>query len=601
VLILRRLALALPSHGLDRLPDARLRRCFASEARGAIAAAAATAGRPAQGVLATDTAAVLFGDEAELLACLAHDGLVDRLDTWWWRSLLGGSYPDWTWAWVERPHAAPAALRLLARAGLATAAVRMLDAREALADGVAKAWRVGDERGTLEWPTAIGDAARTGIPAGALTPDAARVSTETPVAPLPATPAKSATDGAVENRASQPPAGEAPIPHGPTPDVAAQSDIPAPISPDLADARGPPPTVPAPPDLPPPIRSDWSDIGVEAVRPVAVAPGAPPPIPLIAASPSEQAVMADARVTSVSIPGDRPLSEFGYRQTRLVGSERRTVEPEPAGLPAEVARRFARLARAAARRHQATATPASGRAAADAVTDSAVKPDPPMSLDQAPDTLWAGPDAAAPLDAAPHALVSRHARLFFLVNLLLGDGLYPDFTRPLDSGFPVPIWRLLALLGAELAGPALYDDAIWLLLERLGAELPVREEPRLEQLWPVPGDGMGAKQPVGSPQSRHPGAARAVPRSQARAPGFTRWFRRYLASVRARLAPALGVRPARVGRVLAGEPARIWVSAAEIVVVYSLEHHPVEWRLAGLDRDPGYLPSAGRSLRFIFE
>ena len=45
----------------------------------------------------------------------------------------------------------------------------------------------------------------------------------------------------------------------------------------------------------------------------------------------------------------------------------------------------------------------------------------------------------------------------------------------------------------------------------------------------------------------------------------------------------------------------LWVSAAEIVVVQALDEHPVAWRLAGLDRDPGYLPSAGRKLRFVFD
>lgn len=611
VLMLRWLALALPGNGLDRLPDAGLRQRFASDAGGAIAAAAATAGRPARGVIAADAAAVLFGDEAELLACLARDGLAGRLDVWWWRNLLDGGYPDWTRAWVERPRAAPAALRLLARAGLATAAVRALSARDALADGVAEAWRISGGQGALEWPVAISDSAstRAGIPAGAVKPDAAPVSTETPIAPLPVTPVKSANDEGGGNRASQPAASVAPAPRGPTPAVAAQPDVPDPISPDLTDVHGPSPTVPAHPDAPPPIRSDWSDTGVEAARPVAVTPGAPPPIPLMPTSPAEQAVTTDVRATSVSTPGDRPPSEPDYRQTRLVGSERRTVEPELAGLPAEVARRFARftrLAHSAARRLQATATPASGRASADTVTDSAAKPDHPMSLDQAPDTLWAGPDAAAPLDAAPNVVVSRYARLFFLVNLLLGDGLYPDFTRPLDPGFPVPIWRLLALLGAELAGPALYDDAIWLLLERLGAELPVRDEPWLDPLWPVPGsrarDAPMRAKLIHAPRPIHHPARRAfASRLPRRAPGFGRWFARYLASVRARLAFALGVRPSRVGRVLAGESARLWVSAAEIVVVYSLEHHPVEWRVAGLDRDPGYLPSAGRSLRFVFE
>ena len=82
---------------------------------------------------------------------------------------------------------------------------------------------------------------------------------------------------------------------------------------------------------------------------------------------------------------------------------------------------------------------------------------------------------------------------------------------------------------------------------------------------------------------------------------LARWLRRYTASLRARLAPALDLPPALVGRAFAGGVTRLWVSEAEIVAVMPLDRHPVEWRLAGLDRDPGPLPGAGRGLRFVFE
>jgi hypothetical protein len=281
---------------------------------------------------------------------------------------------------------------------------------------------------------------------------------------------------------------------------------------------------------------------------------------------------------------DRPLSAEPHYPHLLYPEPhadpgRLTATLQPSGLPAEVVRRFARITRRAARRRQASVSTA-------AATEPAVKPDYPASSNRSWDTMEPGVDTA-PLVATPQVVVSRYARLFFLVNLLLGDGLYPDFTRPLEPGFPVPLWQLLALLGGGLAGPVLCEDALWRLLEHLGEELPIRDEPEFERYWPIPEDQAAD------------GLRFAA--SQTHKAGFTGWFARYLASVRARLASALDVRPVRVGRALAGEPAKIWVSAAEIVVVYNLEHHPVEWRLAGLDRDPGYLPSVGRSLRFIFE
>ena len=86
---------------------------------------------------------------------------------------------------------------------------------------------------------------------------------------------------------------------------------------------------------------------------------------------------------------------------------------------------------------------------------------------------------------------------------------------------------------------------------------------------------------------------------------LARWLTLYGVGLRQRLAQRLGLGRAAFAsalRPVAQErPARIWVSPAEVVAVFDLEHHPVAWRLAGLDRDPGFLPSAACSLRFIFE
>ena len=118
VLLLRRLTMMLPGRTLDRLPDARLRHAVASMARQSIADAAARAARPACGPVPPDAPAVLFGDPAELLACLARDGLAGQLDTWWWRQWLGDRAGPWHTLWQTRADAVPAVWRLLDRAGL---------------------------------------------------------------------------------------------------------------------------------------------------------------------------------------------------------------------------------------------------------------------------------------------------------------------------------------------------------------------------------------------------------------------------------------------------------------------------------------------------
>jgi hypothetical protein len=45
----------------------------------------------------------------------------------------------------------------------------------------------------------------------------------------------------------------------------------------------------------------------------------------------------------------------------------------------------------------------------------------------------------------------------------------------------------------------------------------------------------------------------------------------------------------------------VHLSAARVDVVMPLEQLPVVVRLAGLDRDPGWVPRARRDVRFHFE
>ena len=93
------------------------------------------AGRPRLGAVADDAEAVLFADEAELLACLARDAVSGKLrERWWWRSLLarlsGSSTPATILA--QRAAALPGALALLAQENRAADIVRALTAEEAL-------------------------------------------------------------------------------------------------------------------------------------------------------------------------------------------------------------------------------------------------------------------------------------------------------------------------------------------------------------------------------------------------------------------------------------------------------------------------------------
>ncbi len=127
VLVVRRLADAPPRRLAG--PD----RAWERAVRERLAAAARDAARPdRRGALPTDAAAVLFADEAELLACAVREQVHGRLaERWWWRAvrrrlpraatagLGGGSDPAALLA--DFPREIPAALDRLARWGVVAA------------------------------------------------------------------------------------------------------------------------------------------------------------------------------------------------------------------------------------------------------------------------------------------------------------------------------------------------------------------------------------------------------------------------------------------------------------------------------------------------
>jgi hypothetical protein len=86
-------------------------------------------------------------------------------------------------------------------------------------------------------------------------------------------------------------------------------------------------------------------------------------------------------------------------------------------------------------------------------------------------------------------------------------------------------------------------------------------------------------------------------------PATTAWLGAVLPYVRRRLAAALGrdrfTRRDASGLLL--HPARVHVSATHVDVVMSRDAVSIAVRLAGLDRDPGWLPSFGRIIKIHFE
>ena len=113
------------------------------------------AARPALGPVPADAEAVLFVDQAELLACLARDHLTGAVaGRWWWQSLFPGQAASGlaTIAWRASPAHVPAALERLAEQRQAVSFVRTLadgDAR-ALVEGMRQQYGISALDGDQE-------------------------------------------------------------------------------------------------------------------------------------------------------------------------------------------------------------------------------------------------------------------------------------------------------------------------------------------------------------------------------------------------------------------------------------------------------------------
>lgn len=241
-------------------------------------------------------------------------------------------------------------------------------------------------------------------------------------------------------------------------------------------------------------------------------------------------------------------------------------------------------------------------------------------------------------------LESEYGGVFYLINVGLFLELYGDFTQPLRSGLSLPIWDFLALVGERLIGSALREDPLWPWLSQLaGRELsqPAGStfDPPTE--WRVPPEWLrsfSGTEPwrwawaegrlrvwhssdfmvfdCAMEEEPSPEAVRTLLQDYRRdgeviridgpssALGFKpldRWLAWLLPYLQARVARSLacGVSddwPA----LLLKHRATIACTDTKLDVTFSLNQHPLAIRIAGLDRDPGWVPAAGRFIAFHY-
>jgi hypothetical protein len=241
--------------------------------------------------------------------------------------------------------------------------------------------------------------------------------------------------------------------------------------------------------------------------------------------------------------------------------------------------------------------------------------------------------------------------------------LYGDFTKPMQPGLDLPVWDFLALVGRELAGPEFAGDPLWQLLAELdgrgedeapGAQFDAPDcwqlpldwlrgfpEPSVWH-WSVDTGRMRIEHPEGftivdlpansetaeaqlrsvteayasilfklrpDPLTSRPsrvqwlGANSQLSTLNSQLAPLQRWLDWLCGYLRARLARALGFPASSTAALtlLLQQPARVQTTSTHVRVFFSLDQHPLEIRVAGLDRDPGWVPAAGRNFAFYYE
>lgn len=172
-------------------------------------------------------------------------------------------------------------------------------------------------------------------------------------------------------------------------------------------------------------------------------------------------------------------------------------------------------------------------------------------------------DAALPLEGAATGL----AGVFYLINLMTRLDLLTSFREQCGFADYVGAWGVLELLARALTEemepePAVANDPLWSIL----ALLDGREEGTL------------------------PGGE------------FNHRFRPWLSSVLPRIRSFLReIADSFDERVLLQCPGRVYVTSSHVDVVMAMEDISLPARMAGLDRDPGWMPDFARIILFRFE
>jgi hypothetical protein len=627
--------LSLASHQLGPPP------AWAQAVRREVDRLARTAARPAYGAVPPAAEAVVFADHGELLACLGSDlvaGLVGA--RWWWPLLVAGiASPQRAVvrAWLRAPEYAPAALHALADRREAAAFVRLLDDRDTrtLAAAVGRAFGL---------PALDEGAGGVRGSARSLAPLA---SPQAPVAFAAAPVAELTEPTAVVPRVA-PWSAVAPEADG----GGLSSEQRALLGAALALVRAPALA-----------RSAAFAIDLVAWRAAAVAsPGrraSPSGQRAALAGPRSSSMVRSSIARPPGADGPAPSAARERPAAVRLAADETPARTRPAASRAASTAAFEPAAAASGQPPDA-----GGPRGAQASSPDAPLPRDAAPIAELPDAAPAPPEPPGWSPAAPRTpsgpsrrgrvfgspIHTRIGGVFYLVNLALYLRLYGD-----HENLPLPLWDFVALVGRALLGDGVaVDDPLWALLAELagraadeppGADFTPPADWRIPRAWLTPftpgrvqhravggrlavshaqgfaivdvpaiadyaaqlaaelapyagAIGSGDAAPLALTADRDRSTAASLDAPADTPPG---WLARLVAYLRARLRLALGVADHELPGRLLLHRARIHATASRVDVVLALDTLPIEVRFAGLDRDPGWVPAAGRFLAFHFE
>jgi hypothetical protein len=600
-LVVRRLADPLPSRlragPLDLAPDASWQRAVTAS----LEKLAASAARPAYGAVPAETDAVLFYDRAEVLAALALDWMSGTLPVqWWWREFLRGRDAITTLLreWMESPQYVPGALDLLAKRARAVQFVQRMPhqaASEILAT-VLIAFNVprpGAEDRLLQKTADDHSEA------------------EQPIAETPKT--KTASHVMVKHTPFR-----RWVPEADTPVLLpAQSML---LIQALMLRRAPAVarTVAFQGDL---LRwraaiesatasEDRETEEVQLELPHSLSQEKPPASEMPKATAAQKpACGSQVVVPSPDVPQDN-LAEKALAAEPVMAAASETHDT-----PAH---------RAAASSQQSAIADQSAGIEGLSQPERIDDPSLALWLDESSESAAARKEAQLERASEPATtLETEYGGVFFLLSLALYLYIYGDFTSPAEPGLELNIWDFLALMAFELTDGEIEKDPLWDELASLagrpksvspGLGFDPPDEWRVSAEWLVAFPEDYIPQPTltnGRMISMHPAGFIAIDvpagmniacgseEQHASVDRLQRWIGWMAGYFRARLVHALGREDAVA--LLCRRPGRVVLTLTHVDVTFALDHHPIELRMAGLDRDLGWIPAAGRYVAFHFE